>query len=96
MRKTKESTSANDSVNLSSIKPVFAEQIRAIIKFLPIFENINPEDLARVVKPPALAEESLVIGHLEHHPAVYEFMQACYNNGFVQRTFNWPAWAKGK
>jgi hypothetical protein len=47
MRKTKESTSANDSVNLSSIKPVSAEQIRAVIKFLPIFEDINPEDLSR-------------------------------------------------
>jgi hypothetical protein len=21
-------------------------------------------------------------------------MQACYENGFIQRTFNWPAWAK--
>jgi len=35
-----------------------------------------------------------VIGHLEYHPAVYEFMQACYDNAFVQRTFDWPAWAE--
>jgi hypothetical protein len=93
MRTIKQSTPTNDSVNPSSIKPVSAEQIRAVNKFLPILESIRPEDLARLVKPPALEEDSLVIGHLEYHPAVHEFMRACYANGFVQ-SFDWPAWAK--
>jgi len=48
MRTIKKPTPANDSVNPSSIKAVSAEQIRAVIKFLPILESINPEDLARV------------------------------------------------
>lgn len=61
---------------------------------MPIFESINPEDLERPVKPPELAKGSLEVGRYEYHPAVDEFMQACYDNGFVQRTFDWPAWAK--
>ena len=53
----------------------------------------NPEDLAPVVKPPEFAEDPLVIGHLEYHPAVYEFMRAGDDNEFVQRTFDWTAWS---
>ena len=93
MRTIKQSTPANDSVNPLSIKAVSTEQIRAVIRFLPVLESINPENLARVVKPPALAEDRLVIGHLEYHSAVHEFKQACYDNGFVQ-PFDWPAWGK--
>ena len=94
MRKTKNSTPANDSVNRSYVKAVSTEQIRAVVKFLPILESIKPEDLERAVKSPELATDSLEVGRYEYHPAVYEFMQACYENGFIQRTFNWPAWAK--
>jgi hypothetical protein len=97
MRKTKNSTPANDSVNRSYVKAVSTEQICAVVKFLPILESIKPEDLERAVKSPELATDSLEVGRYEYHPAVYEFMQACYENGFIrfiQRTFNWPAWAK--
>jgi ADP-ribosyl-[dinitrogen reductase] hydrolase len=93
MRSVNRSTATDDSVKQPTIKPVSAEQIRALIKFLPILESINPEDLAWVVKPPAPAKDRLVIGQLEYHPAVHEFMRACYDNGFVQ-PFDWPAWAK--
>lgn len=92
MRTIKKSTPTDDSVNPSWIKPSI-EQILAVTKFLSIMESINPEDLARVVKPPAFAEDSLVVGHLEYHPAVYEFIRACYDHGLVQ-PFDWPAWAK--
>ena len=93
MRTIKKSTPANDPVNNPPIMIVSAEQIRAVIKFLPILESIHPEDLARVVKPPEFAEDPLVIGHLQYHPVVYEFMRACYDNGFVQGTFDWTAWS---
>ncbi len=83
MGKKKRPGSINDLVNSSYVTPVSIEQIRAIVKFLPIFENLKPKDLA-----------CMVDGHLQYHEAVYEFMAACHANGFVQRTFNWPAWAK--
>jgi hypothetical protein len=44
-------------------------------------------------KPPALAEDKFVVGRSEYHPAVYEFMRACYDHGLVQ-PFDWPAWAR--
>jgi hypothetical protein len=63
----KKSTPADDSVSPSWVKPFCIEQIPAVTKFLPILESIRPEDLARIVKPPALEEDSLVVGHLEYH-----------------------------
>ena len=93
MRSVNSSTATVDSVKRSTIKPVSAEQIQAVIKFLPILESIRPEDLARMVNPPALEEDSLIVGHLEYHPAVYDFMQACYDHGLVQ-PFDWSAWAE--
>jgi hypothetical protein len=94
VRKIKKPTPANDSVNHSYVKAVSTEQIHALVKFLPILESIKPEDLERAVKSQEPATDSLEIGRYEYHPAVYEFMQACYENGFIQRTFNWPSWAK--
>jgi len=47
MRTIKKSTPANDSVNLTPIKAVSAEQMKAVIKFLPIFRNIDSNDFAR-------------------------------------------------
>jgi hypothetical protein len=83
-------------VNPSWVKPFSRESIPAVTKFLPILESIKPEDLARIVTPPEStrkvfgAEQQQTddnvyweanIGHLEYHPAVYEFMQACYDHG---------------
>jgi hypothetical protein len=93
MRKTKKPTPANDSLNPPWVKPFSIEQIGAVIKFLPILESINPEDLERIVKPPALAQDKFVVGRPEYHPAVYEFMRACYDHGLVQ-PFDWPAWTR--
>jgi hypothetical protein len=45
MRTIKKSTFTDDSV-IPSIKAVSGEQIRVVIKFLPILESINPEALA--------------------------------------------------
>ena len=95
-------------MNPPSIKAVSAEQIRAVIKYLPIFENINPDDFAHMIPPRETTKKVSAakqqqtddgvyweanIGNLEYHQAVYEFMKACYANGFVQ-PFDWPAWAK--
>jgi hypothetical protein len=93
MRTIKKPTPANDSVNPPSIKAVSAEQIRAVIKYLPVFENINPDDFAHIVPHPDSTEDCHVVGHLEYHRTVYEFTKACYANGFVQ-PFDWPAWTK--
>ena len=93
MRTIKKSTPADDSVNPSWMKPFSIEQIPAVTKFLPIFESINPEALERAVKPQELVAYSFEVGRYEYHPAVYEFMQACYDRGLVQ-PFYWPAWTR--
>ena len=62
--------------------------MQAVIKFLPIFEKPHPDDFAHMVRPPENTEDGYVVGHLEYHPAVYEFVRACYENGFVQ-SFDW-------
>lgn len=93
MRKTRKSRPADDSVSSSLIKPVSIEQIEAVAKFLPIFENINPEDFSRSVRLPGQEDVAYRVGQVEFHPAVYRFIQACYENGFVQ-PYDWSAWAK--
>jgi Family of unknown function (DUF6508) len=67
-------------------------RIEAVIRFLPIFEAIGPNDFARIIHSSDATEEEPTIGHLKYHPAVYEFMQACYENGLVL-SFDWGAWA---
>jgi hypothetical protein len=89
MRKATGPGSAGDSVDSSSINPVSTEQIRAVARFLPIFETIKPEDFSHSVQ--LNNEVGYGIGHVEFHPAVREFRQACYDNGFVQ-SFDWTVW----
>jgi len=67
-------------------------RIEAVIKFLPIFEAIGPDDFTRYCESDDGTEERPAIGHLEYHPAVFEFMQACYENGLVL-SFDWGAWS---
>lgn len=82
------------SGNLSqSGNPVSTEQIHAVAKFLPIFENIDPDNFAHLDNPVETTDGVPVLGHLEYHPAVYEFMDVCYENGLVQG-FDWVAWTK--
>ena len=92
MREARSTKPAADSVSLSCINPVSAEQIRAVAKFLPIFENIKPDDFSHSVRLPGQEDVCYGVGFVESHPAVYEFIRACYDNGFVQ-SFDWPAWA---
>jgi Family of unknown function (DUF6508) len=66
--------------------------IEAVIKFLPIFEAIAPDDFAHLMGSTDVAGEIPFMGHLEYHPAVYKFMDACYENGMVL-SFDWGAWA---
>jgi len=63
-----------------------------VIKFLPIFEAIGPNDFARIIHSSDATEEEPTIGHLKYHPAVYEFMQVCFENGLVL-SFDWGAWS---
>jgi hypothetical protein len=93
MRTIKNSKPANDPVNPSCIKLVSMQQIQAVTKFLPIFENMNPDEFAHIIPHPDSTEDCHVVGHLEYHRTVYEFMKACYENGFVQ-SFDWPAWGR--
>jgi hypothetical protein len=67
-------------------------RIEAVIKFLPIFEAMSPEDFARIIHSSDATEERTAVGHLEYHSAVYEFMQSCYENGIVL-SFDWGAWS---
>lgn len=77
----------------SFVKLVSTEQIQTVVKFLPIFENINPDDFAHMNPPPVIREDVLVLGHIEYHETVHEFMKACYENAFVQSSFDWVGWA---
>ena len=70
-----------------------AEQIQAVVRFLPILESLRPDDFSRSVCLPGNEGVCYGIGQVEFHPAVYDFINACYENGFVQ-PFNWPAWAR--
>jgi hypothetical protein len=90
----KGSRSASDSVSTSYVTPVSVQQIRAVTKFLPILEKINSNDFSHSVRLPGNEDVCYGIGHVEFHPAVYAFTKACYENGFVQPSFDWPAWAR--
>jgi hypothetical protein len=68
-------------------------QIELVTKFLPIFEAIEPENFARYIESQGSAKETFVLGHPDYHPAVHEFMEACYSTGLV-KPFDWGAWAK--
>jgi len=67
-------------------------QIEAVTKFVPVFEAIGPDDFARIIHSCDATEEEPVVGHLEYHPEVYKFMEACYQNGLVLG-FDWGAWS---
>jgi O-acetyl-ADP-ribose deacetylase len=66
--------------------------IAAVVIFLPIFEAIGPDDFAQLVGSTDVPGEIPFMGHLEYHPAVYKFMDACYENGMVL-SFDWGAWS---
>jgi len=66
--------------------------IEAVVSFLPIFEAIRPDDFAHLVGSTDVAGEIPFMGHLEYHPAVYKFIDACYENGMVL-SFDWGAWS---
>jgi hypothetical protein len=78
MREARNSRPAEDSVNPSCMKPVSAEQIRAVAKFLPIFENIKPDDFSHSVRLPGQEDVCYGVGFVEFHPAVNAFIEACY------------------
>jgi hypothetical protein len=67
-------------------------RIGAITAFLPIIEAIAPDDFAHLVGSTSVPGETPFMGHLEYHPAVYQFMHACYENGIVL-SFDWIAWS---
>jgi hypothetical protein len=48
--------------------------------------------MARYCESADGTDERPAIGHLEYHPAVHEFMLACYEGGLVL-SFDWGAWA---
>lgn len=66
--------------------------IEAITTFLPIFEAIGPDNFARLIGSTEVAGEIPFMGHLEYHPEVYKFIDACYENGMVL-SFDWGAWS---
>jgi hypothetical protein len=47
MRKIKKPKPTNDPVNPTWVKPFSRKSIRVIIKFSPILQSINAEDVAR-------------------------------------------------
>ena len=81
---------------LCKVKPrtntsLHRRQIELVTKFLPLFEAIEPENFARVIESPDSTKEQFVLGHFQYHPAVSEFIEACYSTGLVQ-SFDWCAW----
>jgi len=73
----------------AQIRPVTSRQIEAIVKFLPVLDAIAPEEIAHTVRTP---EGVMVLGCVDYHAEVREFVKTCYENGFVQQ-FDWPEWA---
>jgi hypothetical protein len=73
-------------------KPDVPSRIEAVTIFLPIFEAIGPDDFAQLLGSSNVTGEIPVMGHLEYHPAVYKFMDTCYENGMVL-SFDWGAWS---
>ena len=67
--------------------------IEAVVRFLPIFEAIAPDDFAKLVGSTEVPGEIPFMGHLEFQPAVHEFMAACYEDGMVL-SFDWGAWSE--
>ena len=67
--------------------------IEALVMFPPIFEATAPDDFAKLVGSSEVQGEIPFMGHLEYHPAVYKFIDACYKNGMVL-SFDWGAWSK--
>jgi Family of unknown function (DUF6508) len=67
-------------------------RIAAITAFLPIFEAIATDDFAQLVGSTDVPGEIPFMGHLEYHPAVGQFMHACYENGMVL-SFDWGVWS---
>jgi hypothetical protein len=59
-----------------------------VTKFLPIFEAIKPENFSRLFGSPGSTKEQLVLGHFEHHPAVYEFIKGLLFDRLIQ-PFDW-------
>jgi hypothetical protein len=68
------------------------EQIQVVTAFLPIFEAIDADDFAQLVGSSEVPGEIPFMGHLEYHPAVYKFIDACYKNGMVL-SFDWGVWS---
>lgn len=79
---------------MTSIKksPTVPPGIQAVVIFLPIFESISPDNFAQLIGSSDGGEKVPVMGHLEYHPAVYKFIDACYENGMVL-SFDWGAWS---
>jgi len=73
----------------SKVWRVTPEQIGAVVKFLPELGAIAPEEIAHTIRTP---EGIIVLGCVNYHPAVDDFVKTCYENGFVQ-PFDWPSWA---
>jgi hypothetical protein len=69
------------------------KRIAAIVKFLPRFERISPDNFAWIIRSPDGTEEGPLVGRLEYHLEVHKFMKACYKNGLVLG-FDWGAWSQ--
>jgi hypothetical protein len=90
MHSVNNSVAAIDLVNHTPSNAISPEQLKAVIRFLPILEKISPDDLAHLVRLPDHEDVCYGVGHIAFHPAVRNFIKACYENEFVQ-SFDWPA-----
>src|SRR5438105_11923592 len=66
-------------------------QVSNLLKFLPKFEIMKPEEFAQLIPEPRTSDGDYVVGHLHYHRVVHDFQDACYENGFIH-SFDWGAW----
>jgi len=78
------------------VSPAFSkmpslEQVCNLLRFLPKFEKMKPDEFAQLIREPRSSDGEYVVGRLHYHRAVHDFEEACYENGFIH-SFNWGAW----
>jgi|SRR5215467_6755891 len=66
-----------------------AKQMETVANFLPRLQAIALQNFACVARTP---DGTMVLGCVEYHPTVREFVRVCYENGLVQ-SFDWPGWS---
>lgn len=83
-------------VPLNKLSEISAENIKNILKYLPLFETAEPESLYKYPAPTKNKSGKTIFSFdYIYAPEVNEFVRALYKNNFIV-PFNWGDWEEGK